>query len=75
MFRHEQCLITDVPHPGPLQRTVVEVALVDRVAVGEALCLVERAHHGTHNEPVRLEEFGWFGGMLEEFVREKHCSG
>jgi hypothetical protein len=22
-----------------------------------------------------LEEFGWFGGMLEEFVREKHCSG
>jgi len=24
---------------------------------------------------VRLEEFGWFGGMLEEFVREKHCSG
>ena len=49
MFRHEQCLITDVPHPGPLQRTVVEVTLVDRAAVGEALCLVERAHHGTHN--------------------------
>ena len=49
MFRHEQCLITDVPHPGPLQRTVVEVALVDRAAVGETLCLVERAHHGTHN--------------------------
>ena len=49
MFRHEQCLITDVPHPGPLRRTVVEVALVDRAAVGEALCLVERAHHGTHN--------------------------
>ena len=24
--------------------------------------------------PVRLEEFGWFGRMLEEFVREKHCS-
>ena len=23
---------------------------------------------------VCLEEFGWFGGMLEEFVREKHCS-
>ena len=22
-----------------------------------------------------LEEYGWFGGMLEEFVREKHCSG
>ncbi|XP_066355756.1 early nodulin-like protein 1 [Miscanthus floridulus] len=22
-----------------------------------------------------LEEFGWFGGILEEFVREKHCSG
>ena len=22
-----------------------------------------------------LEEFGWFGGMLEEFVREKHCFG
>jgi len=22
-----------------------------------------------------LEEFGWFGGMLEEFVREKYCSG
>ena len=20
-----------------------------------------------------LEEFGWFGGMLEKFVREKHC--
>jgi len=19
------------------------------------------------------EEFGWFGGILEEFVREKHC--
>ena len=49
MFRHEQCLITDVPHPGPLRRTVVEVALVDRAAVGEALCVVERAHHGTHN--------------------------
>ena len=49
MFKHEQCLITDVPHPGPLRRTVVEVALVDRAVVGEALCLVERAHHGTHN--------------------------
>ena len=49
MFRHEQCLIIDVPHPGPLRRTVVEVALIDRAAVGEALCLVERAHHGTHN--------------------------
>ena len=49
MFRHEQCLINDVPHPGPLRRTVVVVALVDRAAVGEALCLVERAHHGTHN--------------------------
>ena len=49
MFRHEQCLITYVPHPGPLRRTVVEVALVDRAVVGEALCLVERAHHGTHN--------------------------
>ena len=22
-----------------------------------------------------LKEFGWFGGMLEEFMREKHCSG
>ena len=22
-----------------------------------------------------LEEFGWFGGILEEFVRERHCSG
>jgi len=22
-----------------------------------------------------LEQFGWFGGMLEEFVREKHRSG
>jgi len=22
-----------------------------------------------------LEEFGWFEEMLEEFVREKHCSG
>jgi len=22
-----------------------------------------------------LEEFAWFGGMLEEFMREKHCSG
>jgi len=22
-----------------------------------------------------LEEFGWFGGMLEDFVREKYCSG
>ena len=21
-----------------------------------------------------LEEFGWFGGMLKEFMREKHCS-
>ena len=49
MFRHKQCLITDVPHPGSLRHTVVEVALVDRAAVGEALCLVERAHHGTHN--------------------------
>ena len=49
IFRHEQCLITDVPHPGPLRHTVVEVALVDRDAVGEALCLVECAHHGTHN--------------------------
>ena len=49
MFRHEQCLITDVPHPRLLPRTVVEVTLVDRAAVGEAMCLVERAHHGTHN--------------------------
>ena len=38
MFRHEQYLITDVPHLGPLRRTVVEVALVDRAAVGE-LCV------------------------------------
>ena len=22
-----------------------------------------------------LEEFGWFEGMLEEFMREKHCFG
>jgi len=22
-----------------------------------------------------VEEFGWFGGILEEFVREKYCSG
>ena len=22
-----------------------------------------------------LEEFEWFRGMLEEFVREKNCSG
>ena len=49
MFRHEQCLITDVPHLGPLQRTIVEVAIIDHAAVGEALCLMERAHHGTHN--------------------------
>ena len=49
MFRHDQCLITDVPHPVPLRRTVMDVALVDRAVVGEALCLVERAHHGTHN--------------------------
>jgi len=21
------------------------------------------------------KEFGWFGGMLEEFMREKYCSG
>ena len=49
MFRHEQCLITDAPHSGPLRCTVVEVSLVDRADVGEALCLVERAHHGTHN--------------------------
>ena len=49
MFRHEQCLNIDVPHPGSLRRMVVEVALVDRAAVGEALCLVECAHHGTHN--------------------------
>jgi len=24
---------------------------------------------------LREEEFGWIGGILEEFVREKHCSG
>ena len=54
MFRHEQCLITDVPHPGPLRRTVLEVALVDRAVVGEALCLVERAHHDTHNEQLTV---------------------
>ena len=23
--------------------------------------------------PVRLKEFGWFGGMLEEFVKEEYC--
>ena len=22
-----------------------------------------------------LEEFGWFEGILEKFVREKHCPG
>ena len=49
IFIHEQCLITDVPHPGPLRRTVVEVVLVDRATVGEALYLVEHAHHGTDN--------------------------
>jgi len=27
------------------------------------------------NGLVCSEEFGWFGGILEEFVREKHCSG
>ena len=36
MFRHEQCLITDVPHPRSLRRTIVEVALVDHAAIGEA---------------------------------------
>jgi len=25
--------------------------------------------------PVCLEEFGWFEGMLEEFMREKYGSG
>jgi len=25
--------------------------------------------------PVHLEKFRWFGGMLEEFVREKYYSG
>jgi len=30
---------------------------------------------GTYLGHVRSEEFGWFGGMLEEFVREKHCYG
>jgi len=24
---------------------------------------------------VVLEEFGWFGGIPEEFVRKKHCFG
>jgi len=22
-----------------------------------------------------VKEFGWFGGILKEFVREKYCSG
>jgi len=26
--------------------------------------------NGANIGPIRLEEFGWFGGMLEEFVRE-----
>jgi len=36
--------------------------------VGFSHILIYKGH-------VRLKEFGWFGGMLEEFVREKHCSG
>jgi len=28
-----------------------------------------------HFGPVCLEEFGWFEGMLEEFMREKYGSG
>ena len=34
----------------------MDVALIDRAAVGEALCLVEHAHHGTHNVQLTV----WF---------------
>jgi len=31
--------------------------------------------HGACSLGGILEEFGWFRGMLEKFVGEKHCSG
>ena len=41
------------------------------------LGLRETQSHGTkaYSFVWILEESGWFGGMLEKFVREKHCSG
>ena len=46
-----------------------------RLKVGWALFGESTVSIEARSDGMVLEEFGWFGGILEKFVREKHCPG
>jgi len=55
------------PSVGGLNTTTATGQLVGKV--------VSLFPHGPRSDGMVLEEFRWFGGILEEFMREKHCFG